>query len=149
MNIVLMQTGNELSEIKLQALFFIIFSGRGELQVGADKGQNTARATGKRKRKRKGNILHMVKGSPAWFGQGIQRVLPTSQGKNRFDQLTGKQTSRRAKKGPSFGTGERQMRKRSKPKRTLFAAAPIGGGLGLGWSWADLRRASTIHPPPT
>jgi len=26
MNIVLMQTGNELSEIKLQALFFIIFS---------------------------------------------------------------------------------------------------------------------------
>jgi len=34
MNIVLMQTGNELSEIKLQALLFIIFTaGRSEGEV--------------------------------------------------------------------------------------------------------------------
>lgn len=142
-----MQTGNELSEIKLQALFFIIFSGRGELQVGADKGQNTARATGKRKRK--GNILHMVKGRLLGLVRGFSGCCQPAKAKIVLTSSLANKQAGVQKKGPSFGTGERQMRKRSKPKRTLFAAAPIGGGLGLGWSWADLRRASTIHPPPT
>lgn len=40
MNIVLMQTGNELSEIKLQALFFIIFSeGSAEQERGGETGR--------------------------------------------------------------------------------------------------------------
>lgn len=147
MNIVLMQTGNELSEIKLQALFFIIFSGRGELQVGADKGQNTARATGKRKRKRKGNILHMVKGSPAWFRQGIQRVLPTSQGKNRFDQLTGKQISRRAKKRTLFRNRRKADEKAQQAETNTFCRSTDRRGIGIGMELGGLEAGQ--HYPPT
>lgn len=123
MNIVLMQTGNELSEIKLQALLFIIFTaerrtGQG-LQGCVDAGTRLSLAAQIRGQ----NITFCI---CLWRRAAAEAEAATaSRGKIVLTSAqTNKQTEReRNKQKVKSEAGERQMRKRSKPKRTLWQGA--------------------------